>query len=911
MIHILILEDNIQDVKMIKRHLDKTFKYVSIHVNNKDDYIKKLDDFNPDIILSDYYLPEINGLEALKIRNKKKPQTPFIIVTTSIDEETVATLIKKGATDYVTKERLARLPAAVNNAIKEQKFLREKLEKEKELAKRELLFRKFIENDISGDYIEQNDKIIFCNKKIFEIFGFDSLEEINNYGTENLYVNIEDRNRFYEILKAKGKITGFEVTMHDKHGKILHLEENAFIEYDENGNIKYIFGYIFDRTQQKENELKLIESETLFRSLAENTAAGIIIYDDKNIYYTNDTLSSITGYSKEELLKKSVIDIVHPDFKDFVQKKIKDRIHGKRKPEQYDIQLVTKKNKTIWVSGSAIPFFYKGKPASIATIIDITEKKFAEQRIKNNTKRLNTLVTILESNIKKTDKILKFSLDKILEFSDSKLGAIFQPHNISNKYIPIVWQNKQIKNNSEWINEIFSAEIADKVLKTKKTIIENNFEKKYNAGEKITNLLIFPVFEEKNIVSIIAVANKDTKYTNEDAFQIRLLSDAIWKEIAKIKTDEELRKKNEDIKLLYLALNRSPLSIVVTDYDGNIEYINEFFTQITGYSANEVMGQNPRILQSGKTPKEVYPALWKKIKSGETWEGEFINRKKNGDEYIERAIITPVLDNSGRIIKFIAVKEDITLKKEYEKGLIEAKEKAEEANRLKTNFLANVSHELRTPLNGILGFAELMESENDIDTLKDMSQFIRVSSLRLMNTLNLIIDYSIIGAEKINIVKHEFDVVILIKQIINNYSVNAQSKGLFLNLESDYDVLYINNDSSVIEKIVTNLVDNAIKFTKKGGVSIIINSAELKSDGNITISVKDTGIGIPSKYKDIIFEPFRQVSEGYARAFEGIGLGLPVSKKFAEAIGGEIWFESKENAGTVFHLLIPANNKGS
>ena len=909
MIHILILEDNAQDVKMIKRHLDKTLNYVSVQVDNRNDFLKELNGFNPDIIISDYFLPEFNGLEALKLRNEIQPETPFIIVTVSINEETAASLIKKGATDYVTKEHLTRLPAVINNALKERKILREKLKKDKELVERELLFRKFIENDISGDYVEQNGKIIFCNKKIFEIFGFDSLEELNDYGTKNLYNDINDRKRFYETLKSKGKVTGFEVTMHDKNGKTLYLEENAFIEYDKNGNPEYIFGYIFDRTQQKENELKLKESETLFRSLTENTAAGIIIYDDKKIYYTNKTLSSILGYTKEEFLKKRVIDLIHPDFKNMVRKKIEDRIHGQRNPEQYDVRLLTKNNKTVWINGSTIPFFYKGKPAAIATIIDITEKKFAEDRIKNNTKRLNTLVTILESNIKKTDKILKFSLEKIIEFSESKLGAIFKPDKVSETFTPVVWKNEQNdnNNNNNWINEIFDTEIPAKVLKTKKTVIENNFEKKYNAERNISNILIFPVFEEENIVSVIAVANKDTGYTDEDAFQIRLLTDAVWKEVAKIKIDEELRKKNEDIKLLYLALNRSPLSIVVTDYNGNIEYTNDFFTQITGYSPGEVLGQNPRILQSGKTPKDVYPMLWKKIKSGETWEGEFINRKKNGDEYVERAIITPVFDNSGKIIKFIAVKEDITLKKEYEKGLLKAKEKAEEANKLKTNFLANISHELRTPLNGILGFAELMESENDINSLKDMSKYIKISSMRLMNTLNLIIDYSIISAEKINLIKHKFDIVTLIKQIVNNYATSAKSKGLFLNLQSDSPAFIINSDSGVIEKIVTNLVDNAVKFTKKGGVSIIVNTAGIQNNGHVKISVKDTGKGIETQYKDVIFEPFRQVSEGYARTFEGIGLGLSVSKKFVEALGGKIWFDSKKNAGTVFHILIPVD----
>jgi PAS domain S-box-containing protein len=203
----------------------------------------------------------------------------------------------------------------------------------------------------------------------------------------------------------------------------------------------------------------------------------------------------------------------------------------------------------------------------------------------------------------------------------------------------------------------------------------------------------------------------------------------------------ERRKSEKKLKLLSRAMEQSPVTVVITDKKGNIRYTNPKFTEITGYTQDEVLGQNPRILQSGKQSSEFYNELWETILSGNDWHGEFQNRKKNGDHYWESAVISPIVNDSGDIDYFVAVKEDITEKKQMIADLINAKEKAEESDRLKSAFLANMSHEIRTPMNGILGFTDLLKEPClSGEAQKEYISIIEKSGARMLNTINDIIN---------------------------------------------------------------------------------------------------------------------------------------------------------------------------
>ncbi len=257
--------------------------------------------------------------------------------------------------------------------------------------------------------------------------------------------------------------------------------------------------------------------------------------------------------------------------------------------------------------------------------------------------------------------------------------------------------------------------------------------------------------------------------------------------------------------------------------------------------------------------------------------------------------------------KNIDLEKEIAAHKKTVEELIIAKDKAEEMNRLKSNFLANMSHELRTPMVGILGFSELIQTEKNLDTTKELGMLISKSSSRLMNTLNSIINLSIVESERITVHEQIINIVELITRIIEIYENEAKSKGLTIRMEAENKAIFIKTDEKIITDILTNLLSNAIKFTDRGDITISLRYDTNNDKNFVSIEVKDTGIGIEESQFNVIFDEFRQASEGLSRSFEGTGLGLTLCKKYIELLGGTILVKSKLNMGSTFFVKLPSS----
>ena len=368
----------------------------------------------------------------------------------------------------------------------------------------------------------------------------------------------------------------------------------------------------------------------------------------------------------------------------------------------------------------------------------------------------------------------------------------------------------------------------------------------------------------------------------------------------------ERRQAENQLKLLSRAVEQSPVTIVITNTEGIIEYVNPKFTEVTGYSLDEVKGKNPRVLQSGKHPIEFYQNLWNTILSGKDWKGEFHNKKKNGDSYWESAVISPLINSKGDISFLIAIKEDITEKKKMFEELVEAKEHAEESDKLKTAFLNNISHEIRTPFNGILGFLSLIQNEDLSDAEKyEYINIINQSADRLMNTINDIVEIAQIQAGQIKLTLTETNISNLANDLFEQYKSDAEIKGVrfILNNKLSITDCWLNTDSIKLNTMLVYLIKNAIKFTTSG----VINFTILKNTDCMVFSIKDTGIGIPESKQKIIFERFTQANVSSLRQFEGSGLGLSIAKAYVEMMRGKIWVESEEGKGSTFSFTIPYN----
>ncbi|MEI6276429.1 MAG: PAS domain S-box protein [Prolixibacteraceae bacterium] len=380
------------------------------------------------------------------------------------------------------------------------------------------------------------------------------------------------------------------------------------------------------------------------------------------------------------------------------------------------------------------------------------------------------------------------------------------------------------------------------------------------------------------------------------------------------------RKQTEkQLKLLSRAIEQSPVSLVITNKEGEIEYTNPKFTEITGYTFDEVRGKNSRILQSGNQSKEFYAALWKTILSGKDWHGEFQNAKKNGDLYWDSAVISPIRNNEGEITSFIALKEDVTERKKMIADLVVAKEMAEKSDRLKSAFLANMSHEIRTPMNGILGFAELLKEPNLSG--EEQQEYIRIiekSGIRMLNIINDIVDISKIEAGLMVIDRKDANINEQIEAIYHIFKSEVEGKGmqLFYKNAWSYNEAMLNMDKVKFSAILTNLVKNSIKYSKTGYIEIGYYVNPESTPASPIFYVRDTGIGISPENRKIIFERFRRGSESSNYNYEGAGLGLSISKAYVEMHGGKIWVESNKghedlvkNSEEIGSLGLPAEGQ--
>jgi len=373
-------------------------------------------------------------------------------------------------------------------------------------------------------------------------------------------------------------------------------------------------------------------------------------------------------------------------------------------------------------------------------------------------------------------------------------------------------------------------------------------------------------------------------------------------------------RKEFELKLetLSKAITHAPVSVIITDSNGIIEFVNPKFTEITGYCIEEAIGQNMNIVNSGHHPKEFHVKLWETISSGKDWNGTFLNKKKNGTLYWEQSSVSGIINKNGDIEHYVTVKEDITQKFEAKEALIKSKQKAEESDRLKSVFLSNMSHEIRTPMNGILGFTELLSNDSLTNDKRNYyANIVKVSTERLLRLLTDIIDFSKIEASQIEIVSSEFKLNTLLEELLAEFQLvitkNDKNHIQLKLYKATADPKFrIETDELRLKQIFTNLLNNAVKFTDKGFIEFGYQTVK---EDTYLFYVKDTGIGIKEEHQEIIFDRFRQADETIERNYEGAGLGLSISKGLVKRLGGEIWLESEPGKGTTFFFTLPVQIK--
>jgi PAS domain S-box-containing protein len=379
---------------------------------------------------------------------------------------------------------------------------------------------------------------------------------------------------------------------------------------------------------------------------------------------------------------------------------------------------------------------------------------------------------------------------------------------------------------------------------------------------------------------------------------------------------QTLRESEARLRLQAVALESAANAILIADRHGLIQWVNGAFTRLTGYSAGEALGQNPRFLKSDRHPPDFYQDMWNTVLAGRVWHGEVVNKRKDGSLYTEEMTITPVMDSAGADSHFIAIKQDVTERRTAEKALREAKDELAGANaRLEElvsertaklqemvseleHFSYSIVHDMRAPLRGIQGFAELILEESGHELSPGAKQHlarIRKSANRMDQLITDSLSYS--KAVRTDLPVRPVDVGVLLHGIIESYPEFAEAD---VELEGEFPKV-IGNEAGLTQ-CFSNLLHNAVKFVRPGQPARVRIRAEQRLS-LVRVVVSDNGVGIPQAGLQKIFGMFQRM---HGAEYQGTGIGLALVRKVMDRMGGRVGVTSEMGRGSHFWLELPA-----
>lgn len=433
---------------------------------------------------------------------------------------------------------------------------------------------------------------------------------------------------------------------------------------------KLMISMVWDVTDRKRAEDALLYEQYLLHTLMEYSPDSIYFKDKQSRFIrVNRIMARLFDLNNpEDAVGKTDFDFFSEEHAESAFKDEQKIIKTGKAVINIEEKETWPNGSISWVSTSKIPLHDKSGNinGTFGISRNITERKLHEENIRINAERTQRLLKIYEYNSPNIQDFLDYSLDEAIELTSSKAGCIFFYNEEKDEFILSSFSDRHMKiSNSEekqFLANFDKAEICKKAIERKREIIENNFVTKEgdeNYQNSLLRYLTIPMLEGDKIIAVVGVVNKESDYDKTDAIQLKLLMNSVWKIVQ--------RKEAEDKALiLSKVIEQSPTSIVITDPNSTIEYVNPSFTKMTGYTFEESIGKTPRILKSGHHTKEFYKNLWTTLIEGKDWKGEFLNKKKNGELYWETAIISAIVNEEGKITHFVEVKEDVTQKKKAE-----------------------------------------------------------------------------------------------------------------------------------------------------------------------------------------------------------------------------------------------------
>jgi len=673
-----------------------------------------------------------------------------------------------------------------------------------------------------------------------------------------------------------------------------------------------IMGIFRDITERKKAEKALKESEEQYRTLVENLNEAVMLVDlDDRVLFVNNKFTELLEYSPDEIIGKIGYEILLPKEKqNLIISAIEERKKGLS--GQYEVSFVKKNGdlRHFLVNGSPV-YNAEGKlTGSLGALTDITEMKQAEELQIELHRKLKTLIGNLTGIAYRCKNDKDWTMEYISEGCNKITGYTAE------EFI----DNKELSFN-DIIHPDYKTYLWDtwqKFLSEKKHIVVEYPIITKHEGIKWVWEQGCGIFSENG--ELQALEGFITDITD------RKRAEKVQEILYNIALHIHLEKSTKDL----LEFVRSEIGYVIDTknffaaiYDPEKDTLKEiiYVDEIDNFESNEwsaTQSISGHVVKEGKTVflrgNEI-DEFYKKHNLGvegtipKSWIGVpiFLHSKAIGIMVIQSYENYNAFSNSEvTLLEMIAHEIGVFIEKHTMiEELVKAKEKAEEMNKVKSHFFANMSHELRTPFVGIMGYAELLADSLQYENDRKMAEGILKASTRMQDTLANILGLSKLESDSIEVKKNKVEMNELITNLFESFKGGALRKNLSYEKEINFTELVIETDEIILKDVLQNFVSNAIKYTNEGFVKITADIEKKVENDLLVINVADSGLGIPADKLELIWEPFRQASEGLNRSFEGTGLGLSIVKKSAELLGGNVVVESEFGKGSTFKLILP------
>jgi PAS domain S-box-containing protein len=808
----------------------------------------------------------------------------------SVFQETLPTA--RGTVDFLaTKGPLRDAAGKIVGIFGISRDIAELKRAERALRESEKRFRDIAE--ASADWIWEVDascRYTYASDSVRNLLGYAPEEILGKTPFDLMPPEEAERVRalFDGIAARRASFRDLDNLNLHKDGSARYVLTNGAPILDDDGNLLGYRGLDKDITEEYLAAARLKTNEERLRFALEASNDGLWDWDLRTgLAYLAPRYYAMTGYRPEEVTPDLAFfqRLTHPDDWPRALDTLQAHLRGETPDSTFDYRIVTKTGAIKWMQGKGkvVERDAAGTPLRVAgAISDITARKLAEAR-------LAEYAAMVASS---EDAIVGAALDGTITHWNPGAQRLFG-------YAP---------------EEALGAPML--MLFPPARIAEgHNMLKKIARCESVSHCETVRLRKDGAPIDVSVAASPFRDDQGKIVGLVKIVRD-IGERIA---AEARIRK-------LSLAVEQSPESVLITDLDANVEYVNEAFSRTTGYSLEEVVGLNPRFLKSERTAPETFREMWDALAQGRTWKGQIVNRCKDGTLYTNYVHVAPIRQADGRVTHYLSIQEDITEKKriaeeldrhrhhleemvtertralaEQESLLRQAKEAAEAANRAKSAFLANMSHEIRTPMNAIVGLAHLLSRELRVPEQRERLGKIREAADHLLAILNDILDLSKIEAGKLTLEAADFSPAALFEQIRSLMQAQIQAKGLRFRTDADGLPPALSGDVTRLRQVLLNYLSNAVKFTERGDIVLTAAIAEeCAEELLVRFAVADSGIGIAAEKLDRLFEAFEQADDSITRKYGGTGLGLAIARRLAELMGGAAGVESEPGRGSAF-----------